>query len=93
MASIRPTISHGASKRDTVTRRLACVAKRQALLEVWPQHFAARQAHSLSNHVVVWPVWESGDVLVAVFRDDQNIMLTIPPCPGLTFRDGQHRFH
>ena len=46
-----------------------------------------------ANNIVSGPIGEPGDVFIAVFGNDQNIMLSIATGTRLTIWDGEHRFH
>ena len=48
---------------------------------------------NLSYNVKIRPIGVLGDVLIAVFIDYQDIVLSVAACPSLAFRDCQHWFH
>ena len=35
------------------------------------------------DDVVLWPIWEAGDVLGTVLANDQNVMFAVTACTGL----------
>ena len=48
---------------------------------------------SSADNIMRWAIGKAGDILVAVFCDEQNIMFTIATSTRLTVGNCQHRFH